>query len=264
MDERLRDLLVRGREHYERHEYDAAAAAFRELIASPEGSRYADVHNMLGVILHEQGDLAGAAERFERAVALNPRYTDAILSLAITYNDQGRFDDAKALYARLKTLKVLGGGLDPFVKGKIANMHAAVAQAYVDAGCLGEGILELRKAVDLCPTFVDLQTKLGSLYKDYGDLVSAREHYVYACMANPKYVPARVQLGVTLLAMGAPDEAVAEWQAALEVDPDNKPAKMYLRVVEGPRAAASADLDATQDEPTIAIPRKLNSPDDDL
>ena len=39
-------------------------------------------------------------------------------------------------------------------------MHASIAQAYADAGCKPEAIAELKKAVDLCPAFADLQTKL--------------------------------------------------------------------------------------------------------
>lgn len=261
MDDRLRELLVRGREHYERHEYDRAEELFRELLSAAHAHRFADVHNMLGVILHERGNFNGAAEQFEIAVLINPRYTDAIMSLAVTYNDQGRYEDAKQLYVRLRALQGKDGGLDPFVRGKIANLHAGVAQAYADAGCRAEAIIELRKAVELCPAFADLQTKLGTLYRDGGELKLALEHYSFACAANPAYVPARVLLGVTLLAMGSANEAVAEWNQALAIDPHNKHAQMYLRMVEQQRAAAArGEVDDFPDEPTIAIERNTLIP----
>lgn len=261
MDERLRDLLVRGREHYEKHEYDRAEEIFKELIETPATSRFADVYNMMGVILHERGNLEGAAKSFEEAVAINPRYTDAIMSLAVTYNDMGRYKDAKELHVRMRKLEAKDGGLDPFVRGKIANLHAGVAQAYSDAGCRAEAIVELRKAVELCPTFADLQTKLGTLYRDSGNLSLAREHYMFACTANPSFIQARVLLGVTLLAMGSPDDAVAEWNAALTLDPNNRHAQMYLRMVDGQREAiARGEIDAISDEPTIAMDRKTLMP----
>jgi cytochrome c-type biogenesis protein CcmH/NrfG len=43
-------------------------------------------------------------------------------------------------------------------------------------------------------------------------------------------VPARVLLGVTLLSLGEADAAAEEWRKALEVEPDNVPARMYLRI----------------------------------
>ena len=104
--------------------------------------------------------------------------------------------------------------------------------------------------------FADLQTKLGGLYRDHGDLRMAREHYAFACMANPSYVPARIQLGVTLLAMGNIDDAVAEWNTAMAIEPDNKHVQMYLRVAEAQRAAAaSGDIDDLPDEPTLSMER---------
>jgi tetratricopeptide (TPR) repeat protein len=200
--------------------------------------RYADVYNMLGVIVHERGDFVAAERYFERAVELNPNYTEAQLNLSVTYNDLGKYEAARQVYGSIRRGES-GTLLDPFARGKIANMHADTAQAYADAGCPQEAIEELRKAVELCPTFADLQTKLGTLYRDVGNLVLAREHYEAACKANPKYAPARVLLGVTLLSLGSADQAIVEWREALALDPENKNAKMYLRMVEAQRNSQS-------------------------
>jgi tetratricopeptide (TPR) repeat protein len=235
MDERLKQLLILGREHYERREFDRAERVLRQVLEGTD--RYPDVHNMLAVILHERGDFAGAEHHFECAVEINPSYTEALINLAVTYNDLGKYEAAREVYARIRKVSGGGGALDPFARGKIANMHADVAQAYADAGCRAEAIVELRKAVELCPAFADLQTRLGTLYRDGGDLAHAREHYEAAKRANPRFVPARVYLGVTLLSMGLPDEASAEWNEVIEIDPENRSARMYLRMVEAQRAA---------------------------
>jgi tetratricopeptide (TPR) repeat protein len=259
MDARLKSLLVLGKEHYERREFDRAEQAFHEVLALG-GDTFADVHNMLAFILHDRGDLQGAERHFKRAVEINPRYIEAHLNLAVTFSDLGKFEEAHLVYERIRELEGTDKKLDPFVRGKIANMHADVAQAYIDAGCRAEAIGELKKAIELCPTFADLHMKLGNLHRDGGNLPMAREHYATACTVNPKYVPARVLLGVTLLALGNADEALAEWKAALAIDPDNKNAQMYLRMTEAQRearskkAAASSPLaDIDDDEPTIAV-----------
>ena len=236
MDERLKQLLILGREHYDRREYERAEHVLRQVLDKTD--RFADVYNMLAVILHERGDFVAAERYFERAVELNPNYTEALLNLAVTYNDLGKYEAARQVYSKIKR-GTDGLLLDPFARGKIANMHADIAQAYADAGCRQEAIEELKKAVELCPGFADLQTKLGTLYRDIGNLALAREHYAAARDANPRYVAARVMLGVALLSLGSPDQAVAEWREALAIDPDNKNAKMYLRMVETQRNTAS-------------------------
>jgi len=236
MDDRLKQLLVLGREHYERREYDRAERVLRQVLELTD--RYADVFNMLAVICHDRGDFAAAESHFERAVELNPHYTEALLNLAVTYNDLGKYEAARQVYARVRGAgKPSDGGLDPFVRGKLANMHAALAQAYSDAGVRSEAIEQLRKAVDLCPTFADLQTRLGTLYRDDNNLIQARRCYEAARASNPRFAPARVLLGVTLLSLGAIEDAVTEWSEALAIEPENRSARMYLRMVEAQRSA---------------------------
>jgi len=235
MDDRLKQLLVLGREHYERREYDRAERVLRQILEITD--RYPDVFNMLAVICHDRGDFVAAEQYFERAVELNPNYTEALLNLAVTYNDLGKYEAARQVYAKIRQGSVPEGVLDPFARGKIANMHADLAQAYADAGCRAEAIEQLKKGVDLCPAYADLQTKLGTLYRDDGNLALARQHYEAARDANPRFVPARVLLGVTLLSLGEVEAAEAEWKAVSEIEPENRAARMYLRMVEAQKSA---------------------------
>jgi tetratricopeptide (TPR) repeat protein len=230
MDERVKQLLVLGREHYGKREFEKAEELLRQVLDVED--RFADVHDMLGVIAHARGNFVQAERHFERALEINPTYTEAALNLAVTYNDRGKYDAAKQVYARIKG-KPTGSvqALDPFARGKLANMHADLGQAYADAGLPHEAIDELEKAVNLCPQFADLQTKLGGLLREVNNQARAREHYEAALASRPNYVPARLQLGVTLLAMGDAKGAEDEWRKVVEIEPDNSRAKMYLRML---------------------------------
>jgi tetratricopeptide (TPR) repeat protein len=231
MDERIKELLARGREHYQRREFDRADVFLRQVIAQQDG--FADVFDMLGVIAHWRNDLAAAARHFERAIELNPAYTEALLNLAVTYNDQARYDAARQVHAKIRKLGTASPmQVDPFARGKIANMHADIGQAYAEAGILHEAIEEYTKAVQLCPGFADLRTRLGSLYRDAGDLESARFQYQAAKDANPKYAQARILLGVALFSLGDSAAALHEWRNVLEFDPENRSAQMYVRMIE--------------------------------
>lgn len=229
MNEQVKQRLVLGREHYAKREFERAEELLRMVLE--EEDRFADVHDMLGVIAHARGNFAIAERHFERALEINPSYTEAALNLAVTYNDRGKYEKAREIYSRIQAKQIETTGLDPFVRGKLANMHADLGQAYRDAGLVREAIAELERATALCPQFPDLQTKLGSLLRETQDLAGARLRYEAALQVNPNYVPARIQLGVTLLTLGERDAAEEQWKKVLAIEPDNAQTKMYLRML---------------------------------
>lgn len=230
MDERLRRLITLGREHYASREYDKAEKYLAQVVKEHRG--FADIFNMLGVIYHDQGRFQQAQEAFEEALKINPNYTEAALNLAVTYNDLGKYAQAREVYVKaIARSRAEPRSLDPFARGKLANMHADLGAAYAGVGFYPEAIREYQKALELCPTFVDLRTRLAALYRDVGDAASAQRELEIVKTTNPKYVPARVSLGVTLYSLGRVDEAVREWEAALAIDPQNKAARVYLHMV---------------------------------
>jgi Tfp pilus assembly protein PilF len=231
MDDHTKQLLLLAREHYEKGEYDQAEPLLLKVIEHTD--RFADVYDMLGVIAHSRGEMASAKRRFEKAVSINPNYTEAQLNLMVTLNDLGEYDQARQVYSGIRHRGSGGKELDPFAKGKIANMHAETSQAYLDAGMTLEAIAELEKAVALCPTFADLHTRLGMLYRDAGDLNHAREQFEAAKQANPRYLQARIMLGVLHLSAGEAPLAIGEFESVLALDPKNKSAHMYLRIAHG-------------------------------
>ena len=236
MNERVKQLLLLGREHYAKREYEKAEQMLRMVLE--EEDRFADVHDMLGVIAHSRGNFLVAERHFERALEINPAYTEAALNLAVTYNDRGKYEKAREVYALIKTgPSGTAAGLDPFARGKIANMHADLAQAYQDAGLVRDAVREYEKTTQLCPQFADLQTRLGMLLREGNDLPGARSRYEAALQARPNYVPARVQIGVTLLALGDTQGAEDAWRKVIELEPENSQAKMYLRMLERTRAS---------------------------
>jgi tetratricopeptide (TPR) repeat protein len=234
MDDRLKHKIVAAKEHFDRREYDHAEPLLLQIVE--RNDRLADVHNMLGKVRHERGDFEGAKEAFERAVEVNPTYTEAVLNLAVAYNDLGDYAAGREVFERLRassTPSMTGGIEDSYALGKIANMHAATAQAYADIGYMDDAVRELQKATGLRPAFADLHARLGVLHRERGDLGEAQAAFEAACAANPNYVHARIQLGVTLFMLERKVEALEAFKRALDLEPSNKIAAMYVRLVEG-------------------------------
>ncbi|MBI5501504.1 MAG: tetratricopeptide repeat protein [Deltaproteobacteria bacterium] len=231
MDDQQRNTLTKAREHYKRKEFDRAKHLLEKLVESGVSS-YADVHNMLGVIHHDAGDLARAQEQFEAALRINPNYTEAILNLTVTYNEIGRYEDARRLMEHLGQRKTDDSpdGLEPYARGKIANLHADVAQAYYDVGMLSAAIEELNKAIVLCGDFVDLRVRLGNMLTEAQRVPEATKQYEEAVRIKPEYHQAKIQLGIAYLKAGRKPEAINLWRSVLEKDPASRSARMYLRL----------------------------------
>lgn len=256
MDERLRGLIALGREHYKSRDFAAAERCFTEVVKEHRG--FADVFDMLGCIYHSQGKLPSAQEAFEEALRINPNYTEAALNLAITYNDQGKYQQAREVYSHaIKRTREEPRSLDPFVKGKLANMHADLGAAYAESGLWPEAIREYRQALELCPSFVDLRTRLAAVYRDQGDAQAALRELEIVKTMNPRYVPARLSLGTALYMAGRRDEAVREWEAVIATDAENKAAQAFLHMARDvarkpaapappPTAETSVDRDIDQ------------------
>ena len=236
MDDQLRELVALGREHFQRGDYSLAAGHLEQVVA--RGARFADVHHMLGVIYHQLGEFELAQRAFQKALEINPNYIEAALNLAIVCNDLGQYDRAQQIYgdaigrARSKHKRDANGDepLDPFTRGKIANLHAAVGDGYVSVRRPNDAAAEYRRALSLCPTFVDLRLKLANALQDANDADSALAEFRLAVQHAPAYLPARVALGTALYASGKLDEAVAQWEEVLRIDPQHRTAGMYVKL----------------------------------
>jgi tetratricopeptide (TPR) repeat protein len=236
MDDRTKRLLARGRDFFHASQYDKAEKALLPL--ARDRLPFADVYAMLGAINYQRGRLLEALGHFEEALRLNPAYTEAALNLAVTYNDLGKYEESKRVYHRMITNRASKSTgpepVDQFIRGQIANMHADVGQAYEQAGLPEEAATEYRRALALCPNFVDIRTRLGVSLRTAGNMTAAEREFIKAKKEHPNLMSPRLQLGMTYYTAGRRTDAAREWREVLSIEPENKFAKLYLRLVAGP------------------------------
>lgn len=241
MSENLDEIYIKGREAFDNRDYAEAERCFMLVVNERP---YADIYNKLGQIYHGKGELGKAAASFQKALELNPNYTEVSLSLAVTLNDMGKYSEATAVFS--KAAKIAHSGpyaLDPFIKGKLANEHAKIGDIYYDLGLFGEALEEYKKAIKLRPTFVDIITKIGITYREKGLYNEAIREFTKAREINPRYPAARVNLGITYYMKGFIDLAVNEWETALKENPNNSDAEMYLKFIKAEQEGGMMDLD---------------------
>ncbi len=219
---------------FDDHRFDEAERLFLKLL-DRNARGYADVFNRLGLIAFQKGLYERAAHYFEKALALNPKYTDASLNLVVTYNELRNFTDSERVFNQAaKVVRSEPASLDPFIQGKLANEHGKLGDAYYDLGRYDPALDEYRKAVTLRPNFVDILTKIGMTLREKGDLDQAIEAFIKAKEAGPKYIPAYIHLGITYYTQGRRDLAAKEWKTAQKIDPANRAVQVYLNLAKKP------------------------------
>ena len=167
---------------------DEAAAQFRTAIRINPRNYHA--HHNLGQVLKRDGNVREAEEQFRRAIALNPRYPEARHSLGLLLLQRQDLDGAER---------------------------------------------SLREAVDLEPRYHAAWTNLGVVYLRRAlPLQKTRPSQARACLeqavqhfrqalavdsSSPIAHNAHTNLGICLLGLGKPREAIAAQQAALRLMP---------------------------------------------
>lgn len=227
MAPQIDQIIARGRQAFDRRDYAAALADFRDVLA--ERPEFADVRHLTGVCLSFVGQPEAALEEFDRALELNPGYIEAHLNKALTLNELGRFDEARAAFeAAWQAEQKSGGPFSSPVTALLANAHAEVGDLYMEAGDPRKAAEQYRSALEMRPRFADIRNKLGKALLEAGELEQAESELGTALQDNPNFVAARINLGLVKYRRGAKDEALRDWETALQAAPGNAQARAFL------------------------------------
>lgn len=223
-------LLDRARERFELNDYFGAIHLLEELME--RGRAYADAQHLLGLCYHLAGQPDRALEQLDEAIRINPRYVEALVHRGVILGELGRTDEAGEMFARARNVTVRGtNGIAAHHAGKLANHHAALGDAYAEAGALDRAIAQYGTALELGPTFQDLRLRLGRLMLEAGRTLEAREVLQQVVEARPGSIEAKAAYGLACYLSG--DAATAEevWELLRSEHPGDPRAQVYLRLL---------------------------------
>jgi tetratricopeptide (TPR) repeat protein len=182
-------------------------------------SRNVVAHNNLGACLLNEGNVAAAESHFAEAVRLRPGYLDAVLNLGISYERQGRTNDAFELVQRAAQMR------------PSPQAEYDLARLLFQQGKLVEAESHYQSALKLKPEFAEAWYHLGVLHTRQGRPEAAAQDYVAALRANPAFAQAHLDLGALLGGQKKFEEAIAHFNAVLRTDPDNADAHFNIAMV---------------------------------
>jgi protein O-mannosyl-transferase len=100
--------------------------------------------------------------------------------------------------------------------------YLELAQAYIDAGQVGESIRILEEALKKFNESEDIYIKLGLAYgKGRNDFQNAIGYFEKALQINPKNVSTLENLGVAYGFLNRPEQSIYYFESALQIDPSN-------------------------------------------
>lgn len=196
----------------------ALASARRALEIDPE-ARLA--RNVLGLAYEGLGDLDAAAAAFRAQAALEPDLAQIHVELGRVLERLGREDEARDAYRE-------AAGLEPLN----ALPWLRLGELEARAGRTGAARAALEECEARGPEDLDAARDLAAALASLADFDGAARVCRLALDAWGEDAGLRVELAAALAELGAPEEARAELERALEVEPEHPGARAALDALE--------------------------------
>jgi predicted O-linked N-acetylglucosamine transferase (SPINDLY family) len=202
----LSEALATAQQHHAAGRLQEAEAIYRQILAVEPNQ--ADALHLLGVIAHQVGQHALAAEYIERALGLVDNNAGFHNSLGEVHRACHRLPEAVACYRRALALLP-----------DRAETHNNLGIALKDLGRLEEAVACYRRALELNPDYAFAHNNLGNALLAQGKLDEAAACFRRALELKPDYPHAYNSLGNVLKTQGELDEAIACYRQAVRLRP---------------------------------------------
>ena len=202
----MQELLAKARAQYQSGRLELAAVSCKSIIR--DNSTHAEALNLLGMIFHEKGDPARAAESFLRASEGAPGQPDYHCNLAAAYVAQHHYD--LAIRACEKALRVNSDHVD-------ARLNLGLALQ--ESGQLERAEREFRWAIGLRQDLSRAYRMLGDCLRVQGRINESLAAYQDAVKRDAGDGLALLSLGTMLLKLAEPGAAEPYLRRAADLLP---------------------------------------------
>ena len=194
-----------GYEHHRAGRLREAEAIYRAALARDADNGAANF--LLGVVVHQSGDLPGALALLDKAARLLPAELDVLNYLSLALRDAGRLDEAADAARRAAALKPAS-----------AEAQVNLGIALHLGGDLAGAAAAYERAITLAPDLAPAHNNLGLVLQASGQFDAAERAYRrgIACSAGtPTAAESYCNLASVLQDLERPDDAVDAGRAAI-------------------------------------------------
>jgi len=241
---KLEDAIERATKLYSAGQLDQAEDLCRQIIAARP--LRADVHNILGVVLHRKGkteegvkcvreavrlnstnphffsnlgemerkagNLDAAATALRRAIAIDPKSAQAQNNLGIVYYDQHDYEKAAEHYRKAIESD-----------DSYAEAHNNMGNAQRALGDTDAALGEYERAIELRENYAEAYNNMGTALRDQQKLEEAEFSYRRALQIRPNYIEAASNLATLLLQQKRYDDTLRILGDILKLQPKHVP-----------------------------------------
>ncbi len=236
-----------GREAQLTGDLDTAEASYRKAIIN--NPYFAEAYVDLGVILESRGKADAAEEAYKSALMINPKLAAAYTNLGLLYERQGKIKEAGEQW---QTRVKLGPEADPWVektREKLRKYNLPVPEspefmkkkradeihrAY-EAGKLHLKAKQWQQAAAEFKRVLELEPSHKGALKGMKEAVAGLQAEASGEQDPQKMLENAYQAGLVYLKAGKLDQAEAEFQKVLALNPDHKGAAKGLLDVQQAR-----------------------------
>jgi tetratricopeptide (TPR) repeat protein len=177
------------------------------------------MHNNLGNVLAERGDLRGAIFHYTKAIKISPNYGEAQINLGVALAKRGKLEDAVRHYSAALKLKP-----------DSPELHNNLGVALFRQGNTSAAIHHYLVAVQLKPDYAEAHNNLGNALAQQERLSEAEDHYSQALKIREDYPEAHNNLGVALARQDRLNEAIFHFNEAIRLKPNYAQARANLEL----------------------------------
>jgi tetratricopeptide (TPR) repeat protein/SAM-dependent methyltransferase len=171
--------------------------------------KHADSLHNLGLIVLNGGNVAGAIDLFERALAINDRTAEYHYNIALAWRALNRTDKVAAHLERAVALR-----------SEYSLAHLNLGNVRHEQGRLGDAAAAYERALAQSPSLVAARFNLGNVLAEQRRWDAAIACYSQVLASEPNHAEAHGGLGSALTDLGRPREAITHLERAIALRPD--------------------------------------------
>lgn len=201
---------------------------------------YAEAYSNLGLVYKHENRLDEALANFTKATQCNPNYASAYNHIGAVYLAQQKYDDA--IKATRKAIDKDRAFADAFYNLGLAYLGLYAQSGYKDTGKRNEAEALFKRATEINPRLPDVHATLAQLYLDKGDTEKAIIRQRLAVELDPGNLESWKKMGAIYERAGDKEKSKASFDRAKDL----KEAPQKLAAEQSATAAAGEFQTGTQ------------------